>query len=112
MGAGQRHTWGSVGAFAMHSSKSYLVNSDKTAAIAYRVRLGFAVVSGDPIGDATQITIWSPISPECAAAEVGRSSYWPAAKGTWGCRATRRSGSRCWRCRSGETSSSMFATSP
>jgi lysylphosphatidylglycerol synthetase-like protein (DUF2156 family) len=40
--------------FAMHSSKSYHFNADKTAAIAYRTRLGFAVVSGDPIGDATQ----------------------------------------------------------
>ena len=40
--------------FAMHSTKSYHFNSDKSAAIAYRIRLGFAVVSGDPIGDATQ----------------------------------------------------------
>jgi lysylphosphatidylglycerol synthetase-like protein (DUF2156 family) len=40
--------------FAMHSSKSYHFNADKTAAIAYRTRLGFAVVSGDPIGDSTQ----------------------------------------------------------
>ena len=40
--------------FAMHSSKSYHFNSDKSAAIAYCTRLGFAVVSGDPIGDATQ----------------------------------------------------------
>lgn len=37
--------------FAMHSLKSYHFNADKTAAIAYRTRLGFAVVSGDPIGD-------------------------------------------------------------
>ena len=40
--------------FAMHSSKSYHFNIDKSAAIAYRTRLGFAVVSGDPIGDVTQ----------------------------------------------------------
>ncbi|WP_239645635.1 phosphatidylglycerol lysyltransferase domain-containing protein [Mycobacterium sp. UM_CSW] len=40
--------------FAMHSSKSYHFNADRSAAIAYRTRLGFAVVSGDPIGDATQ----------------------------------------------------------
>jgi lysylphosphatidylglycerol synthetase-like protein (DUF2156 family) len=40
--------------FVMHSSKSYHFNSDRTAAIAYRTRFGFAVVSGDPIGDATQ----------------------------------------------------------
>ncbi|WP_396878356.1 bifunctional lysylphosphatidylglycerol flippase/synthetase MprF [Mycobacterium sp. SMC-2] len=40
--------------FAMHSSKSYHFNTGGTAAIAYRTRLGFAVVSGDPIGDVTQ----------------------------------------------------------
>lgn len=40
--------------FAMHSRKSYHFNTQQTAAIAYRSRLGFAVVSGDPIGDATQ----------------------------------------------------------
>jgi lysylphosphatidylglycerol synthetase-like protein (DUF2156 family) len=40
--------------FAMHSSKSYHFNTDKTAAIAYRTRLGFTVVSGDPIGDISQ----------------------------------------------------------
>jgi len=37
--------------FAMHSGKSYHFNTEMTAAIAYRTRLGFAVVSGDPIGD-------------------------------------------------------------
>ncbi len=40
--------------FAMHSSKSYHFNAEKSAAIAYRTRLGFAVVSGDPIGDTTR----------------------------------------------------------
>ncbi|KKC04713.1 hypothetical protein AWC17_26425 [Mycobacterium nebraskense] len=40
--------------FAMHSSKSYHFNTEGTAAIAFRTRLGFAVVSGDPIGDVTQ----------------------------------------------------------
>ncbi len=40
--------------FAMHSGKSYHFNTDKSAAIAYRTRLGFAVVSGDPIGDVTR----------------------------------------------------------
>jgi lysylphosphatidylglycerol synthetase-like protein (DUF2156 family) len=37
--------------FAMQASKCYHFSSDGTAAIAYRTRLGFAVVSGDPIGD-------------------------------------------------------------
>jgi len=36
--------------FAMQSTKSYYFEADGTAAIAYRTRLGFAVVSGDPIG--------------------------------------------------------------
>lgn len=36
--------------FAMQSMKSYYFNVEGTAAIAYCTRLGFAVVSGDPIG--------------------------------------------------------------
>ncbi|MFZ0832017.1 MAG: phosphatidylglycerol lysyltransferase domain-containing protein [Mycobacterium sp.] len=43
-----------VAPFAMQSLKSYHFNADGTAAIAYRTRIGFAVVSGDPIGDETQ----------------------------------------------------------
>ena len=37
--------------FAMHTLKSYHFNAAATAVLAYRTRLGFAVVSGDPIGD-------------------------------------------------------------
>lgn len=37
--------------FAMQAAKCYHFSADGTAAIAYRTRLGFAVVSGDPIGD-------------------------------------------------------------
>jgi lysylphosphatidylglycerol synthetase-like protein (DUF2156 family) len=40
--------------FAMQSLKSYHFNADGTAAIAYRTRIGYAVVSGDPIGDVAQ----------------------------------------------------------
>ena len=40
--------------FAMQAMKSYHFNADGTAAIAYRSRMGFAVVSGDPIGDETR----------------------------------------------------------
>jgi len=36
--------------FAMQSMKSYYFSANATAAIAYRARLGFAVVSGDPVG--------------------------------------------------------------
>jgi lysylphosphatidylglycerol synthetase-like protein (DUF2156 family) len=54
--------WGLVNAtrgdplapFAMQSLKSYHFNAEGTAAIAYRTRIGFAVVSGDPIGDEDQ----------------------------------------------------------
>jgi lysylphosphatidylglycerol synthetase-like protein (DUF2156 family) len=38
--------------FAMQSSKSVFFNHDRSAALAYRTRLGFAVVSGDPVGEA------------------------------------------------------------
>lgn len=37
--------------FAMHSRKNTFFNADASAMLAYRVRMGFAVVSGDPIGD-------------------------------------------------------------
>ncbi|MGY4709037.1 bifunctional lysylphosphatidylglycerol flippase/synthetase MprF [Mycolicibacterium sp. CBM1] len=40
-----------VAPFAMQILKSYHFSADGTAAIAYRTRLGYAVVSGDPIGD-------------------------------------------------------------
>ncbi|CAN5792539.1 bifunctional lysylphosphatidylglycerol flippase/synthetase MprF [soil metagenome] len=40
--------------FAMESRKSLYFNTDETAMLAYRTRVGFAVVSGDPIGDSTQ----------------------------------------------------------
>lgn len=41
----------SLAPFAMQSSKAYHFCADQSAAIAYRTRIGFAVVSGDPIGD-------------------------------------------------------------
>ena len=40
--------------FAMHSRKSHFFSSDGKAMVAYRTRGGFAVVSGDPIGDAAR----------------------------------------------------------
>ncbi|GFG90330.1 DUF2156 domain-containing protein [Mycobacterium bourgelatii] len=40
--------------FAMQTGKCYHFSSDGSAALAYRTRMGFAVVSGDPIGDQTQ----------------------------------------------------------
>ncbi len=40
--------------FAMQSRKSPFFGADGTAMLAYRTRAGFAVVSGDPIGDATR----------------------------------------------------------
>jgi lysylphosphatidylglycerol synthetase-like protein (DUF2156 family) len=40
--------------FAMQTGKSYHFAAAGTAALAYRTRLGFAVVGGDPIGDEVQ----------------------------------------------------------
>jgi lysylphosphatidylglycerol synthetase-like protein (DUF2156 family) len=40
--------------FAMQAGKCYLFSADGTAALAYRTRVGYAVVSGDPIGDEAQ----------------------------------------------------------
>jgi lysylphosphatidylglycerol synthetase-like protein (DUF2156 family) len=40
-----------VAPFAMQMLKSYFFSVDGSAAVAYRTRLGYAVVSGDPIGD-------------------------------------------------------------
>jgi lysylphosphatidylglycerol synthetase-like protein (DUF2156 family) len=37
--------------FAMQTGKSYHFTADGTAALAYRTRMGFAVVGGDPVGD-------------------------------------------------------------
>ncbi|CAN5437489.1 bifunctional lysylphosphatidylglycerol flippase/synthetase MprF [soil metagenome] len=39
--------------FAMQELKSYHFSADGRAAVAFRTRLGYAVVSGDPIGDET-----------------------------------------------------------
>lgn len=40
--------------FAMQTGKSYHFTADGRAALAYRTRLGIAVVGGDPIGDETR----------------------------------------------------------
>jgi lysylphosphatidylglycerol synthetase-like protein (DUF2156 family) len=40
--------------FAMQTRKCYHFSADGTAALAYRTRIGYAVVSGDPIGDEAQ----------------------------------------------------------
>lgn len=40
--------------FSMQTGKCYHFDVTGTAALAYRTRLGFAVVSGDPIGDETR----------------------------------------------------------
>jgi lysylphosphatidylglycerol synthetase-like protein (DUF2156 family) len=40
--------------FAMQDGKSYLFSADGKAAVAYRTRIGYAVVSGDPVGDEAQ----------------------------------------------------------
>jgi lysylphosphatidylglycerol synthetase-like protein (DUF2156 family) len=40
--------------FAMQTGKCYLFSADGTAGLAYRTRIGYAVVSGDPVGDEAQ----------------------------------------------------------
>ncbi|MDT7735629.1 MAG: hypothetical protein QOE12_2803 [Mycobacterium sp.] len=40
--------------FAMQAGKCYLFSAGGTAALAYRTRIGYAVVSGDPVGDEAQ----------------------------------------------------------
>jgi lysylphosphatidylglycerol synthetase-like protein (DUF2156 family) len=40
--------------FAMQAGKCYHFSADGTAALAYRTRIGYAVVSGDPVGNAAQ----------------------------------------------------------
>ncbi|MGC2798407.1 MAG: phosphatidylglycerol lysyltransferase domain-containing protein [Mycobacterium sp.] len=40
--------------FAMQADKCYLFSADGTAALAYRTRIGYAVVSGDPVGEEAQ----------------------------------------------------------
>lgn len=40
--------------FAMQTGKTYHFNTAGTAALAYRARMGYAVVGGDPIGDESQ----------------------------------------------------------
>src|SRR6201997_4010549 len=40
--------------FAMQTGKCYHFTADGTAALAYRTRMGFAVVGGDPVGDAAK----------------------------------------------------------
>ena len=40
--------------FAMQAGKCYLFSADGAAALAYRTRIGYAVVSGDPVGDEAQ----------------------------------------------------------
>lgn len=71
--------------FAMQRQKSFHFSVDGTAAIAYRTMLGFAVVSGDPIGDARRSANWSRISQANAIAADG---------GPW-CWAVANSGSSC-----------------
>ncbi|KAA1247996.1 DUF2156 domain-containing protein, partial [Mycobacterium simiae] len=40
--------------FAMQTGKCYHFSAARTAALAYRTRMGFAVVAGDPVGDESQ----------------------------------------------------------
>jgi lysylphosphatidylglycerol synthetase-like protein (DUF2156 family) len=55
----RRHVWALVdrsagdtlAPFALRTDKNYVFTPDRAAAIAYRVRFGTAIASGDPVGD-------------------------------------------------------------
>jgi lysylphosphatidylglycerol synthetase-like protein (DUF2156 family) len=55
----RRHVWALVdrsagdtlAPFALRTDKSYVFTEDRAAAVAYRVRFGTAIASGDPVGD-------------------------------------------------------------
>jgi lysylphosphatidylglycerol synthetase-like protein (DUF2156 family) len=46
----------SLAPFAMQAGKCYHFSADGTAALAYRTRVGYAVVSGDPVGNEAQFS--------------------------------------------------------
>jgi lysylphosphatidylglycerol synthetase-like protein (DUF2156 family) len=46
-----RTTGDSLAPFALRTDKSYVMSDDGLAAVAYRVRFGTAVASGDPVGE-------------------------------------------------------------
>jgi lysylphosphatidylglycerol synthetase-like protein (DUF2156 family) len=56
----RRHVWALVdrstgdtlAPFALRTDKAYVFTADRSAAVAYRVRFGTAIASGDPVGDA------------------------------------------------------------
>jgi lysylphosphatidylglycerol synthetase-like protein (DUF2156 family) len=58
----RRHVWALVdrtagdtlAPFALRTDKSYVFTPDRSAAVAYRVRLGTAIASGDPVGNPEQ----------------------------------------------------------
>jgi lysylphosphatidylglycerol synthetase-like protein (DUF2156 family) len=58
----RRHVWALVdrsagdtlAPFALRTDKTYVFTPDRTAAVAYRVRFGTAIASGDPVGDPNQ----------------------------------------------------------
>ena len=51
VGIDQRHPADPLAPFAMQTGKTYHFNGAGTAALAYRARMGYAVVGADPIGD-------------------------------------------------------------
>jgi lysylphosphatidylglycerol synthetase-like protein (DUF2156 family) len=58
-GDDRRHVWALVdrssgdtlAPFALRTDKTYVFTPDRSAAVAYRVRFGTAIASGDPVGD-------------------------------------------------------------
>ncbi|MFL6240170.1 MAG: bifunctional lysylphosphatidylglycerol flippase/synthetase MprF [Actinomycetes bacterium] len=78
----RRHVWAlvdrttgdSLAPFALRTDKSYVMSRDRLAAVAYRVRFGTAVASGDPVGDP-----WSRAEAIDEFVEHARSHGWRVA---------------------------------
>jgi lysylphosphatidylglycerol synthetase-like protein (DUF2156 family) len=64
----------SLAPFALRMDKSYVLSPDGRAAVAYRVRFGTAVASGDPVGDP-----WSRAAAIDAFVEYARARGWRVA---------------------------------
>ena len=78
----RRHVWALVdrssgdtlAPFALRTDKNYVFTPDRSAAVAYRVRFGTAIASGDPIGDPTQREAAVETFLEMAAANGWRAA--------------------------------------
>lgn len=78
----------SLAPFAMQAGKSHHFSAAGTAALAYRTRIGYAVVSGDPIGDEAQFPQLVADFAAMCHMHGGESWSWAAANDGSACGAT------------------------